>query len=43
MGFCSVVAEIVLQKIEEQALGTYKQTIRLWLRYVDNTFTTAVH
>ena len=43
MGFCSVVAEIVLQKIEEQALATYKQTIRLWLRYVDNTFTTAVH
>lgn len=43
MGFYSVVAEIVMQKIEEQALATYKQTIRPWLRYVDNTFTTAVH
>lgn len=43
MGFCSVVAEIVRQKIEEQALATYKQTIPVWLRYVDNTFTTAVH
>ena len=43
MGFCSVVEEIVMQKIEEQALATYKQTMRLWLRYLDNTFTTAVH
>ena len=43
MGFCSVVEEIVMQKIEEEALATYKQTMRLWLRYVDNTFTTAVH
>ena len=37
-----VVAEIVMQNIEEQALATYKQTVPLWLRYVDNTFT-AVH
>ena len=37
-----VVAEIVMQNIEEQALTTYKQTVPLWLRYVDDTFT-AVH
>ena len=37
-----VVAEIVMQSIEEQALPTYKQTVPLWLRYVDDTFT-AVH
>ena len=36
-----VVAEIVMQNIEEQALATYTRTIALWLRYVD-TFT-AVH
>ena len=34
-----VVAEIVIQNIEEQALATYKRTIPLWLRYVDDTFT----
>ena len=34
--------EIVLQNIEEQALATYKQTLPLWERYVDDTFT-AVH
>ena len=37
-----VVAEIVMQNIEEQALATYKRTLPLWLRYVDDTFT-AVH
>ena len=37
-----VVAEIVMQNIEEQALATYTRTVPLWLRYVDNTFT-AVH
>ena len=37
-----VVAEIVIQNIEEQALATYTRTIPLWLRYVDDTFT-AVH
>ena len=31
-----------MQNIEEQALATYKRTIPLWLRYVDDTFT-AVH
>ena len=31
-----------MQSIEEQALATYKQTVPLWLRYVDDTFT-AVH
>jgi len=40
-----VAAEIVMQHVEESALGsvaTCRQTILLWLRYVDNTFT-AVH
>ena len=37
-----VVAEIVMQHIEERALATCRQTIPLWLRYVDDTFT-AVH
>ena len=36
----SVVAEIVMQNIEEQVLASYKRTIPLWLRYVDDTFTT---
>ena len=35
-----VVAEIVMQNIEEQALASYKRTIPLWLRYVDDTYTT---
>ena len=34
-----VVAEIVMQNIEESALSTFQQTITLWLYYVDNTFT----
>jgi len=29
-----------MQNIEERALATYKRTLPLWLRYVDNTFTT---
>ena len=33
-----VDAEIVMKNIEEQALATHKQTVPLWLRYVDNTF-----
>ena len=37
-----VVAEIIMQKIEEQALVTYTRTVPLWLRDVDDTFT-AVH
>ena len=37
-----VVAEIVMQNIEERALATYKRTLPLWLRYVDDTFT-ALH
>ena len=37
-----VVAEIVMQNIEERALATCRQTIPLWLRYFDDTFT-AVH
>ena len=37
-----VVAEIVTKNIEERALATYKPTLPLWLRYVDDTFT-AVH
>ena len=34
------VAEIVMQHVEERALATCRQTIPLWLRYVDDTFTT---
>ena len=37
-----VVAEIVMQNSGERALATYKRTLPLWLRYVDDTFT-AVH
>ena len=37
-----VVAEIVMQNIEQQALATYKETLPHWLRYVDDTFK-AVH
>ena len=37
-----VVAEIVMQNIEEQALATYTRTIPPWLHYVDDIFT-AVH
>ena len=37
-----VVAEIVMQNIEGRALASYKRTLPLWLRYVDDTFT-AVH
>ena len=36
-----VVAEIVMQNIEEQALATYKRTIPLWIRFlIDDRFTT---
>ena len=35
-----VVAEIVMQHVEERALATCQQTIPLWLRYVDGNFTT---
>ena len=38
-----VVAEIVMQNIEESALSTCRQTIPLWLRHVDDTFTTVRH
>ena len=34
-----VVAEIVMQKVEEHALATYEQTLPFWLRYVDDTIT----
>ena len=37
-----VVAQKVMQNIEEQALATYSETLPLWLRYVDDTIT-AVH
>jgi len=37
-----VIAEIVMQHVEERALATCRQTIPLWLLYVDDTFT-AVH
>ena len=32
-----VVAEIVVQHVEERALATCRQTILLWLRYVDDS------
>ena len=35
-----IVAEIVMQAIEERALATYRKTLPIWLRYVDDTFTT---
>ena len=34
-----VVAEIVMQNIEEQALATFSETLPLWLRLVDDTIT----
>ena len=37
-----VVAEIVMQNIEEHALETYSETLPLWLCYVDDT-STALH
>jgi len=37
-----VVAEIVMQHVEERSLSTCRQAIPLWLRCVDDTFT-AVH
>ena len=37
-----VVAEIVMQNIEEQAVATYSKTLPLLLRYVDDTIP-AVH
>ena len=37
-----LVAGIVMQNTEEQALATYMRNIPLWLRYVDDTFL-AIH
>ena len=34
-----VVAEIVMQHIEKQALATYDQTLHFWFCYVDDTIT----
>jgi len=34
-----VITEMVMQHVEESALATCLQTIPLWLRYVDDTFT----
>ena len=39
----AVVVEIVMQNIEESALSTCRQTIPLWLSYVDDTFTAVRH
>jgi len=36
-----VVAEIVMQHVEESALATWRQTIPFWLRCADDTFTAA--
>ena len=32
-----VVAEIVMQNIEEQALATYSEALSLWLRWMNGT------
>ena len=37
-----IVAEIVMQAIEERALATYQQTMPICLRYIDDTFTEVV-
>ena len=37
-----VVAKIVMQNVEKQALATYNETLPLWLLYADDTIT-AVH
>ena len=34
-----VVAEIVMQKIEKEALASYDLTLPFWFRYVDDTIT----
>ena len=34
-----VVAEIVMQSIEERALATYQRTLPFWFRYVDEAIT----
>ena len=34
-----VVAEIVMQFIEERALATYQRTLPFWFHYVDDTIT----
>jgi len=36
-----VVAEIVMQIIKKRALASFKRTLSLWLRYIDDTFTAA--
>ena len=35
-----VVAEIVIQHVEERTLATCRQTMLLWWRYINDTFTT---
>ena len=40
--FSVVVAKIVMQNVEKQALATYSETLPLWLLYADDTIT-AVH
>ena len=42
MGSPVFVVVVVIQHVDERALATCRQTIPLWLRYVDDTFT-AVH
>ena len=34
-----VVAEIVMQRLEEKALATYRDPPSFWYRYVDDTLT----
>ena len=39
----AIVAEIIIQNIEESALSTCRQTIPFYVLYVDDTFTTIGH
>ena len=39
----AIVAEIIIQNIEESALSTCRQTIPFYLLYVDDTFTAVGH
>ena len=39
----AIVAEIIIQNIEESALSTCRQTIPLYLLYVDDTCTAVGH
>jgi len=33
-----VIANLVMENIEQQAIGTFGYSIKMWRRYVDDTF-----